>query len=153
MGHYTGFRVKAKIKPQYQSLVENMISLRDEDGLWSKLVGDYPFLKELAESERGDSLFGWYTAYPIGREYDYNARDDGGEHIPAWEKNNPEWQMSFQDGILTFQSSFKNLGDPITLFAKVLEIISEEILVCERRSEDEHYSREFSPRGEWEIQK
>ena len=113
MGMYTGLRVRAKIKPKYHKMIENVMKNRG----WEKS-------KNLIAKNWNK----WDRACFI---------PFGAICYLDWDSDDPKWKTKFEDGIWQFQCSLKNYGGEIPAFLDiVLSKITEELYVCESQYEE-----------------
>lgn len=148
MGMYTALRVKALIKPEYHALIQAILAADaspepkgscggEPTGYWlglDKLSETYPFLQELSDCEHGGSWLSWYI---------------GGEFHHTWSPDDEEWQTSFKDGLLVFQSCMKNYDREYQKVAAILDIIAERIDYCAKWYE-ESWAPEKYVDGKWQ---
>ena len=146
MGMYTGMRCKARIKPEYHALVREFMAIcrvynktEDARAAFKQMVHDYPFLSDLAACDRGTYILSWMTAYG----YDGNSEE--------WEEGDPDWELSFEGGLLRFQCSIKNYGNEYEKWAKVLDEIASEIITLQKWYEEDDAPATYLGRGEWHL--
>jgi hypothetical protein len=113
------FRVHAKINDNYYTFVQSLI---DQDQ-WEPIFNDYkPYFSEIETSSLTRSIL---------------------------IKNKSKSTILFQNGWLSFQSLFNNKNEQITAFAKVLELIADDILVCQIKTPNDLLPKNFTSLGTW----
>ncbi len=125
MGHYTGLRVKARIKPEYDSLIGYLHWCEPipEQSRWERatLISDRYF-PDWIKFDRCDSIpFGYLCYMPD----DFGETDEGEK---LYDPNTRIWQ---------FACSLQNKNREIQYFVEnVLKVIAEEIFYCESLYEE-----------------